>query len=144
MWQRIQTLYLLLSTVLVGLLFFVNKAVIPAADGAVAQEITYTVYTPYLILLIIITLLHLIALTTFRVRVLQMRTAMFAALVTLGLQAWLAVDYFTADPGVVFRVSVLFPLAAIVLDVLAARSILADQLMVESVARLRSRRKNGK
>ena len=144
MWQRIQTLYLLLSMVLVGLLFFVNKAVIPGADGSIAQEITYTVYTPYLILVILITLLHLIALTTFRVRVLQMRTAMFAALVTLGLQAWLAVDYFTADPGVVFRVSVLFPLAAIVLDVLAARSILADQLMVESVARLRSRRKNGK
>jgi len=143
MWQRIQTLYLLLSTVLLGLLFFLNKAVVPAADG-IAQEITYTVYTPYLILLIIISLLHLIALTTFRVRVLQMRTAMFAALVTLGLQAWLAVDYFTADPGVVFRVSVLFPLAAIVLDVLAARSILADQLMVESVGRLRSRRKNGR
>jgi hypothetical protein len=143
MWQRIQTLYLLISTVLIGLLFFVNKAVLPGADG-VAQEITYTVYIPYLILLIIITLLHLIALTTFRVRVLQMRTAIFAALVTLGLQAWLAVDYFTADPGVIFRVSVLFPLAAIVLDVLAARSILADQLMVESVSRLRSRKKNGK
>ena len=143
MWQRIQTLYLLISTVLIGLLFFVNKAVLPGADG-VAQEITYTVYIPYLILLIIITLLHLIALTTFRVRVLQMRTAIFAALVTLGLQAWLAVDYFTAEPGVIFRVSVLFPLAAIVLDVLAARSILADQLMVESVSRLRSRKKNGK
>ena len=53
MWQRIQTLYLAVATVLSAVLFFVNKA----------EGVRMISYIPYLILLIIITLLNLIALT---------------------------------------------------------------------------------
>ena len=70
-----------------------------------------------------------------------MRTAILAALVTLALQAWLAVDYFTAAEGLVFRVTAVFPIVAVILDLLAARKIYADQLLVESMSRLRSSRR---
>ncbi len=141
MWQRIQTLYLAIATGLIVSMFFTLKAVIPAADGGIAESFRYVSYWPYLILLIVITILDILALTGWKFRIFQMRTAILAALVTLALQAWLAVDYFTAAEGVVFRVTAIFPIVAVILNLLAARKIYADQLLVESVSRLRSSRR---
>lgn len=141
MWQRIQTLYLILATALAGVLFFINKAVLIGAGGEITEEFRYTAYIPYLILLIIITILNVISLNSFKFRIFQMRTAVLSAIITIALQAWLAVDYFTADPELVFRFTVIFPLASAVFNVLAAKNIYSDQLMVESFSRLRSDRK---
>lgn len=141
MWQRIQTLYLAIATGLIVSMFFTLKAVIPAADGGIAESFRYVSYWPYLILLIVITILDILALTGWKFRIFQMRTAILAALVTLALQAWLAVDYFTAAEGVVFRVTAIFPIVAVILNLLAARKIYADQLLVESTSRLRSSRR---
>lgn len=141
MWQRIQTLYLAIATGLIVSMFFTLKAVIPAADGGIAESFRYVSYWPYLILLIVITILDILALTGWKFRIFQMRTAILAALVTLALQAWLAVDYFTAAEGVVFRVTAIFPIVAVILNLLAARKIYADQLLVESMSRLRSSRR---
>lgn len=141
MWQRIQTLYLAIATGLIVSMFFTLKAVIPAADGGIAESFRYVSYWPYLILLIVITILDILALTRWKFRIFQMRTAILAALVTLALQAWLAVDYFTAAEGVVFRVTAIFPIVAVILNLLAARKIYADQLLVESTSRLRSSRR---
>ena len=141
MWQRIQTLYLAIATGLIVSMFFTLKAVIPAADGGIAESFRYVSYWPYLILLIVITILDILALTGWKFRIFQMRTAILAALVTLALQAWLAVDYFTAAEGVVFRVTAIFPIVAVIQNLLAARKIYADQLLVESTSRLRSSRR---
>lgn len=128
MWQRVQTLYLFLSTALAGAMFFCDKT----------ADLSYVRYTPYLILLVIITFLNFLALTCWKHRVFQMRTAVLAAIITLALQAWIAVDFFTADKTAVFKLSAIFPLVCVILDVLAARGILADELMVRSASRLRS------
>lgn len=128
MWQRIQTLYLLLATAAVAVLFFCNKT---ADEG-------YTAYWPYLVLIIIITLLNVMALTTYRFRVFQMRTAVLSALITIALQAWLAVEYFTSDVAASYNFTILFPIVAVIFDFLAARSIFADELMVRSSSRLRA------
>ena len=71
-----------------------------------------------------------------------MRTAVLAAIITLALQVWLAVDYFTAAEGLRFHLTVLFPLAAVVCDLLAAKNIFSDELMVRSASRLRSSKKH--
>ena len=141
MWQRVQTLYLMIASALVAALFFSVKAFVFGPDGTHAQEFRYIAYTPYLILLIVVALLQVIALTTFKVRVLQMRTAVLAALILVALQGWLAVDFFTADQAVVFRWTAVFPLVAALLDVWAARAIFRDQLLVESLSSLRKRRR---
>lgn len=141
MWQRVQTLYLMIASALVAALFFSVKAFVFGPDGTHAQEFRYIAYTPYLILLIVVALLQVIALTTFKVRVLQMRTAVLAALILVALQGWLAVDFFTADKSVVFRWTAVFPLVAALLDVWAARAIFRDQLLVESLSSLRKRRR---
>ena len=144
MWQRIQTLYLAVATALAVVMLFSLKAVIPGSDGTFVQEFKYTAYLPYCILLIIIALLNFLALTTFRFRVFQMRTAVLAALITIALQVWIAVDYFTADPSIVFRITAVFPLVAVICDLLAARGIASDIMVAESVNHLRTRKKNRK
>ena len=144
MWQRIQTLYLAVATGLVVALFFCVKSFSLGPGGAHVDELKYIQFFPYLTLLILTGLLQLIALGTFNVRVLQMRTAVLSGLLLIALQAWLAVDYFTAADGVVFKWTAIFPVLAAILDFMAARNILSDQLLVESISRLRSRKKNHK
>ena len=139
-----QTLYLALATGLTVTMLFSLKAVVPGADGGFVQEIKYVTYVPYLILLIVIVLLDFLALTAFRFRVFQMRTAVLAAIITLALQAWIAVDYFSADDSLVFRITAVFPIVAFICDLLAARSIASDIMVAESVNRLRTSRKNRK
>ena len=133
MWQRVQTLYLAISTALIAAMFFCDKA----------GEISFVSYWPYLVLLILITLLNILALTTYKIRVFQVRTTVLAALLTLALQAWLVVDFVVTGNNPVFHVPAIFPLVAVILDIMAARGIWADELMVRSSSRLRSsKRKN--
>ncbi|MBO6169131.1 MAG: DUF4293 domain-containing protein [Bacteroidales bacterium] len=128
MWQRIQTLYLAIATALVAALFFCDKA----------GDISFVAYWPYLVLIIISVLLHLLALTTYRFRVFQVRTAVLAAIITLALQAWLVVDFIVTGNNPVFHIPAVFPIVAVILDTLAARAIWADELLVRSSSRLRS------
>ncbi len=137
MWQRMQTLYLALATGLIVTLFFSAKAFTLGPGGAHAEEYSYISFFPYLVLLILITLLQLVALGTFKVRVLQMRTTVLSAILMVALQAWLAIDYFTAEHALIFRYTLVFPLMAAILDALAARLIFRDQMLVESMSRLR-------
>lgn len=144
MWQRLQTLYLCIATGLVVALFFSVKAFTLGPSGVHSVELTYVKYTPYLILLILITILQLLAVFTFNARVFQMRTAVLSAILMIALQAWIGVDYFTADKELIFKFTAVFPLVAAILNFIAARFILRDQLLVESVSHLRSRKKNHK
>ncbi len=134
MWQRIQTLYLILATGLVAALFFCTKA----------GDITYTEYWPYAILLIVIAFLQVMATTTWKHRIFQMRTASLAAIILIGLQAWLVVDFITTHNDPVFHVTAVFPVVAAILDFLAARSILADEMLVRSADRLRAAKRKKK
>ena len=144
MWQRHQTFYLCFATGLIVALFFSVKAFTLGPGGVHSVELTYIKYTPYLILLILIAILQLLAVFTFNARVFQMRTAVLSAILMIALQAWIGVDYFTADKEWIFKFTAVFPLVAAILNFIAARYILRDQLLVESVSHLRSRKKNHK
>ena len=143
MWQRIQTLYLAISTGLVVALFFSTMAITIGNDGQTAS-IAYVEKLPYLYLMISILCANICALLTFKHRVLQMRVTTIACLLLIGFQVWIAVDYFRADEGIVFRYTAIFPLVAAILDILAVRGIASDILVAESVNHLRSSRKNRK
>lgn len=140
MWQRVQTLYLATSTILIAVMLFSNEAVCLGSDGAVADAIRFTDKVSHLIMLIIILLLNFMALTIVKHRVFQMRTAVLAAIITLALQIWIVLDYFSIHEVYVFKLPAIFPVVCIILDVLAARAILADQLLVESSGSLRKSR----
>ena len=119
---------------------FSAKAVTVGADASVIERISYCSYFPYIILIVIAALLDLLALTTYKFRVFQMRTAGLSAIITLALQIWLAVDFIATHDVVVFRLTAVFPLS-IILNVLAMRGILADEMLVESAYHLRNSKK---
>ena len=140
MWQRQQTLFLLISAGLIIALCFSTACRFAGPDGL--EEISYwQLQKPYFgILLGILAALVLLALFTFRSLILQMRLSSLGAIVALGMEGWLAWMYFSFK-DVVFSWTVIFPLAICVFNFLAARGCFQDQLMVESANRLRNRRK---
>ena len=152
MWQRVQTLYLAISTILIAVMVFGVKATLPAPEGIEPERFKYFTYIPYAILSILILALDILALTTYRHRIFQMRTALLSSIITIAFQIWLAVDYFTMGEQMVFKwtiifpliykISMVFPTISVILNALAIRGILADELLVESTYRLRESRKN--
>lgn len=140
MWQRIQTLYLMISAGLVAALCFTTACTVATPDGL--ERISYwQLQKPYFgILLGILAFLVALALVVFKSRILQMRLATLSAIIALGMQGWLAWMYFSFD-GPVFRWTVIFPLVICICNLLAARGCFQDQLMVESAYRVRERRK---
>ena len=119
MWQRIQTLYL---AVALGLLV------------AMFWHVDFLWWT---VLLGVATFMQLVALLAYKFRLFQMRTAVIAALMLLGLQIWIAVAFLTGDRSA-FNVTAVFPAVAAILDFLAARAIFSDEMVVRSSSRLRS------
>ena len=138
MWQRIQTLYLLISTVLLGILCFSDVATFVEADGTVTA-ISYWDKVVYWVLLSVCLLGNLVALNTYKLMVLQMRVTTLTALITFGFALVLGIDWLRlGSEQLAFRYNIVFPAVCTVLDVLALRGILHDQLMVEMAGRLRS------
>ena len=140
MWQRQQTLFLLISAGLVIALCFSTACHFAGPDGL--EEISYwQLQKPYFgILLGVLAALVLLALVTFRSLILQMRLSSLGAIVALGMEGWLAWMYFHAGDAV-FSWTVIFPLVICISNFLAARGCFQDQLMVESAYRIRESRK---
>lgn len=137
MWQRIQTLYLAVATALLTSMIFCKFATILGPEGGEAT-IMYYEKIPYIVLLAVALLGNVFSLCAFKIRIPQMRVATVSALVLLALQIWIVVDVVKGWNEMVFSVTALFPLVAVILDVLAARNIMLDEAMVQSSSRLRA------
>ena len=143
MWQRQQTLYLLIAAIMVAVLSFNNAYTVASSEGL--REVSYwQLQAPYFgILLGILAFGVLLALVTCKSLILQMRLSSLSGIIALGMQVWLAYMYFTFE-GPVFSLTVILPLGIAVFCFLAARGCFQDQLMVESAMRIRERRKRNK
>ena len=140
MWQRIQTLYLALATALLSSMYFCKFATIVGPEGS-ELNIIYWEKIPYLVLLTLCAAGNLFSLFAFKIRMPQMRVATASAILLLAFQCWIVVDFASLWNEMTFSVTALFPLVAAILDILAARSILLDEAMVQSSARLRASRR---
>ena len=140
MWQRIQTLYLAIATALLASMFFCKFATIVGPQGN-DLEIMYWEKIPYVTLLAISTIGNIFSLFAFKIRMPQMRVATASSILLLAFQCWIVVDFASLWNEMTFSVTALFPLVAAILDILAARSILLDEAMVQSSARLRASRR---
>ena len=140
MWQRIQTLYLGISTALMFSMFFCTFATIIGPEG---EELTigYHEKLPYLTMLIMLFTAHVAATASFKAFFLQARVSMIAALMAVGFQIWLAVDFIRFHDQMIFSFTALFPLAAAILDFMAAKRSLEDEMTVTAVRSVRSSRR---
>jgi len=143
MWQRLQTLYLGIATLLIAALFWCDIGRIPGPDGAV-EHISFTSKTIYLIWVILLTVVQILALFGYKWRMKQFRVVLVSAFLCIGFQVWVVVDYFIYKDMMTFSVAALFPFVAAILDFMGARNILLDEAIVQSANRLRSPRSKKK
>lgn len=140
MWTRIQILYLSIATILVGALFFCNMATIIGPEGE-EISIAYREKLPFLVLTIMAFTAQVSALASIKVRFLQMRVCIIAALLLTGYQIWIGIDFFTHKNEMIFSLTALFPLVSAFLDVLAARNIMLDEMMVQAYHKMHPKKK---
>ena len=143
MWQRIQTLYFAIATGLVASMFFSNIATV-IGPGGEELGIRYYEKASYLVLMIMILTAQVCALFSYKSRFLQARVGIISGLLLIGFQIWLAIDFFRFMGQMTFSVTMLFPLAAAFLDFIAARASLVDEMTVQSIKAIKTKRRNRK
>lgn len=136
MWKSIQTLYLGISTVLMAVLFFCNFATIVGPDGT-ELSIRYYEKTPYLVLMIMTLTAHVCAVFSYKLKFLQARVCIITALLALGMQIWFFMDFLKFRHDMVFSITMTFPIVMTILDVMAARNSLVDEMTVSAVRSVR-------
>ena len=140
MWRSIQTLYLGIATALMAALFFCRFATIIGPDGA-EETIRYYEKTPYLVLMIMTLTAHVCAIFSYKLRFLQARVCIITALLALGMQVWFFMDFMKFRHDMVFSITMIFPLVMTILDVMAARNSLVDEMTVSAVRSVRKIRR---
>ncbi len=145
--QRIQTLYIFFAALLTGLMLKLNFAELTVngdwylfnARGISGKEGVLFDGLPVMSFILLITLLHLIALFLYKKRIRQIRILGFTILLLLGLMGILVYFLYAGFESVeaVFKVSVVFPLVAVILDYLAIRAIGKDEALIRSLNRIR-------
>ena len=140
MWKRIQTIYLGISTALILSMFFCNFATIIGPAGE-ELAIAYREKLPYLAMLIMLFTAHIAATASFKTPFLQARVAMIAALMSVGFQIWLGVDILRFMDEMTFHITALFPLAAAVLNIMAAKRALVEEMTITAVKSMKSARR---
>lgn len=151
--QRIQTVYLLLVSILMLALLFLPLAVLQTGDMFYAFDVfglnTFLgekelVYPTWGLLVLNVTsmILALITIFLFKKRLLQIRLTVFNTILLVcfyGLFAYMIYifkgDFSTLSYNLKFAAA--FPAVAIVLNYLAIRNIGADEALVRSLERLR-------
>lgn len=143
MWQRIQTLYLGISTALIFSMFFCIFATIVGPEGT-EVTIAYREKFSYLALLIMLITAHIAATASYKTFFLQARVSMIAGLLAFGFQIWIGIDILRNLNEMSFSLTALFPLAAGALDFMAAKRSMVDEMTVQAVKSTRKGRKNRK
>ena len=140
MWQRIQTLYIAIATALVAAMFFCNFATILGPGG---DEVTIRYYekSSYLVLMIMTLTAHICSVFSYKLRFLQARVCIITALLALGMQVWFFMDFMKFRHDMVFSITMIFPLVMTILDVMAAKNSLVDEMTVSAVRSVRKIRR---
>jgi len=129
--QRIQTLFLLATTILLGSLFFSTMAYTST------EIVKYIEIMPCLIFTIISASIALMSIFLYKIRILQIRLSILNSIILLAYQAWLLYYFFSRPEGTVFSITAVFPVIAAILSFTAMRYIARDEAMVMSANRLR-------
>ena len=132
MWQRIQTLYIGTATALTVSMFFTRMATIIGPEGS-ELIIRYYEKVAYLVMLIMLLTAGICAIFSYKSRLLQARVCILAALMFLGFQIWLGIDFLRFRNDMVFSITLLFPLVSAALNIIAARGNLVDEMTLQAV-----------
>ena len=130
--QRIQTVFLLISTILLILMFCFPLATSPE------KAIQYSDSMVLFFLLLVSIAIEIIAIFLYRHRIAQIRLCTFSILLLIGFQIIIVYYVFTWS-GVKYTVTAVFPVISAILNFLAIRYIARDEAIVRSLSRLRKK-----
>jgi peptidoglycan/LPS O-acetylase OafA/YrhL len=136
MFFRIQSLFLSIAAGLNISMFFTN--LIKFTDGL---SISFWEYTPTRIFILVTSVLSIVAVSSFKNRLFQMRICNLSTLISLGFQIYLAVLFFRREPEMIFTVNAVFPIVAAILTFIGMRYVARDEAMVMAASRLRRSRR---
>ena len=112
-------------------MFFFSFATILGPEG-VELKIMYYEKLPYLFMLIMLLAAGVCSIFTYRNGFLQARVCILTALMLIGFQIWLGVDFLRFRTDMVFSISAIFPIVAAILNVLAARGALVEGMTLQT------------
>jgi hypothetical protein len=145
--QRIQTVYIFIAALLTGLLVKLDFAELSVegelyvfnANGIISDDRVLFDGLPILGFIGLITLLHLVIIVLYKKRILQIRILGFTMVLLLGLVGVMLYFLYAAFEGaeVVFKIPIVFPVIAFILDYLAIRAIGKDEALIRSLNRIR-------
>jgi peptidoglycan/LPS O-acetylase OafA/YrhL len=155
MLQRVQTVYLLVATVLMSLMLFLPMAEIAAEGTGIYEVLSKGWYIrggeyaepvmltwPVFILVLFLTLLPLINIFLYKKRKLQIRICVYSIILAFGLIG-LIYYYFVIgfkpldEPAYALSFPMVLPAIFIILIYLAFRGIRKDEILVRSLDRIR-------
>lgn len=145
--QRIQSVYLLISMILVGnlLLFPIaeilheGELIIFNRQGLVGPEGLRDSGISFSFFVALVALLHGVIIFSFKNRIRQIRLTVFSILLLFGVSGmiYFFTYYSFPDASISLEPIAVFPLLAIILDYLAIRSIGKDEALIRSINRIR-------
>lgn len=145
--QRIQTIYIFIAAVLTGLLLRLDFAEL-AVNGELyvfnamgitrGDEVIFD-GLPVMAFIGLITLIHFVVIFMYKRRIRQIRLLAFTVILLLGLLGILFYFIYAGfqDVEVLYKIPMIFPLIAAILDYLAIRAIGKDEALVRSLDRIR-------
>ena len=145
--QRIQTVFILVAGLLVASLYVLKFADLSVngelhtflANGIFKGEDLVFNGLPIMGLIALISLLHIVVIFMYKKRIRQMRILVFTIILLLGLFGMFF--YFTymgiSGAQVAFKIPIVFPIIAVILDYLAIRAIGKDEALIRSMDRIR-------
>ena len=150
--QRIQTIYLLAASILLGLMiqnpiasFLIDDKVYDLlsyklVNSADEKDMIFTNY-PLAVLIGIAAVLALVTIFFYKNRKLQMRFTLFNWILTLSIYIMIGYYYYqiqsVKEVVFTFRVQIVFPLIAFILLFLAFKGIKKDEEIIQSLNRIR-------
>ena len=140
MWKKIHTIYSIVATLLSASMFFFSFATILGPEGT-ELKIMYYEKLPYLFMLIMLLAGGICSVFTYRNGFLQARVCILTALMLIGFQIWLGVDFLRFRHDMVFSISAIFPIVAAILYVLAARGALVEGMTLQTAEKVLKNRK---
>ncbi|MCD8185213.1 MAG: DUF4293 domain-containing protein [Rikenellaceae bacterium] len=148
--QRIQTLYLLATAILMGILCFA-PFVSFLWEGEIFRQNVWGAWStagemafgtiPMGILTLLSALLPVVTIFLYKRRGLQMRLCVVELILLLGVVIYLGMYLFRSSSEitdkVAFSIVDLFPVLGMILTLMASKRILKDQLLIKSLDRIR-------
>ena len=143
MWKKYQTYLIDAATILCVSMFFCRLAAI-IGPGGEELGIMYYEKLPFAVMLIMLLAAGISAIFCHKFPLLQARVCMIAALMQIGFQLWLGIDFFKYHNDMVFSITIVFPLVAAILNIMAARKALVDGMTLTAVKSLKKSKRISK